>query len=91
MVVAEEIKREKVIFKGDWKLQLVIDNFQNNFGPLTELCKEKLFNRRQEFWTRYVLDLLICNFVVAPCLISFWRGTWDHSLIYLDERLFNVI
>ena len=36
------------------------------------------------------LDFFVCNFVIAPAVISFWRGVWDYSLIYLEERLLNV-
>jgi hypothetical protein len=72
-------------------LTLVLDNFQANFGELSDLCKAKIRQNSRGFWRRYVVDFLLCNFLIAPFVISFWRGTWDHSLIYLDERLLKNV
>ena len=31
-------------------LEAVIDNFQHNFGPLSDVCVEKLRHKSKEFW-----------------------------------------
>ena len=72
-------------------LQTLLDNFQLNFGPMSDACVEKLKKKSNALWTRYILDFFIGHFIIAPAMISFWRGTWDYSLIYLDEGIFNVI
>ena len=76
--------------KSKTAFDILLDNFQLNFGQLSDSCLHKLKHHKEELWSRYCFDFLICNFVVAPSVISFWRGTWDHSLIYLEQRLFDV-
>ena len=70
-------------------LQLIIDNFQLNFGQLSESAKTRLKSQSQGFWVRYILDFFVSSFIIAPLVISVWRGVWDHSLIYLEHNTFN--
>lgn len=70
-------------------LELLLDNFQLNFGQLSESAKTRLKTHQTQIWFRYILDFFISSFIIAPCVISFWRGVWDYSLIYLHERYFE--
>ena len=70
-------------------LELLLDNFQLNFGQLSESAKTRLITHQTQIWLRYILDFFISSFIIAPCVISFWRGVWDYSLIYLHERYFE--
>ena len=71
-------------------LDLILDNFQLNFGQLSDSAKTRLKTHSGSFYLRYFLDFFVSSFVIAPCVISYWRGVWDHSLLYLDERTFHV-
>ena len=66
----------------DYKLNLLLENFQLNFGPLSDLCIDKVKNNESELWKRYIFDLFISTFVIAPSVIAFWRGTWDYAIEY---------
>ena len=66
-------------------LELLLDNFQLNFGQLSESAKGRLKSYQGQLWFRYILDFFISSFIIAPCVISFWRGVWDYSLIYLER------
>ena len=72
-------------------LNTLLSNFQSNFGKLSDLCTDKLRHKSSSLWKRYCLDFLISHFIIAPAVIAFWRGTWDYSWIYLDERLFENV
>ena len=63
-------------------LNTLLNNFQHNFGPLSDLCIDKIRHSSVSLWTRYCLDFIISHFIIAPAVIAFWRGTWDHSTIY---------
>ena len=87
----------KSLQKEDKTLQkvvtLILDNFQSVFNtriPLS-LRQEIIYKRPWRFLFRYFLaDFFISSFIIAPAVIAFWRGTWDYSLIYLEERLLDV-
>ena len=49
---------------------------------LSDLCIDKIRHNSVSLWTRYCLDFIISHFIIAPAVIAFWRGTWDHSTIY---------
>ena len=66
-------------------LNTLLNNFQHNFGPLSDLCIDKIRHNSVSLWTRYCLDFIISHFIIAPAVIAFWRGTWDHSTIYWDK------
>ena len=70
-------------------LDLLLDNFQLNFGQLSDAAKQRLKTNASQLWFRYICDFFISSFIIAPCVISFWRGVWDYSAIYLQERYFN--
>ena len=72
-------------------LNTLLNNFQNNFGQLSDLSIDKLRHNSVSLWTRYCMDFLFCHFLVGPAVIAFWRGTWDYSWIYLDEWLFENV
>ena len=84
---------EKIMPRADHSesLNTLLSNFQSNFGKLSDLCTDKLRHRSSSLWKRYCLDFLISHFLIAPAVIAFWRGTWDYSWIYLDERLFEDV
>ena len=71
-------------------MDLILENYQLNFGKLSDLCIDKVRKNSDDFWKRYIVDFFICNFIISPCLISFWRGTWDYSIIYMDHWAFHV-
>ena len=71
-------------------LDLILENYQLNFGKLSDLCIDKVRKNSDDFWKRYIVDFFICNFIISPCLISFWRGTWDFSIVYMDHWAFHV-
>ena len=71
-------------------LDLILENYQLNFGKLSDLCIDKVRKNSDAFWKRYIVDFFICNFIISPCLISFWRGTWDFSIVYMDHWAFHV-
>ena len=84
-------QKSKNVNRSENILDLVFDNFNDSFNiKLSESCKDTIKSNSCAFFARYVLDFFVCNFVIAPAVISFWRGVWDYSLIYLEERLLNV-
>ena len=73
-------KHEKII-------DLILTNFDYAFNiKLSEKTKSFIQSNYHSFLAHYLIDFLICNFVIAPAIISVWRGVWDHSLIYLDNN-----
>ena len=71
-------------------LNTLLNNFQHNFGPLSDLCIDKIRHNSVSLWTRYCLDFIISHFIIAPAVIAFWRGTWDHSTIYWETVFGDV-
>ena len=71
-------------------LNTLLNNFQHNFGPLSDLCIDKLRHNSVSLWTRYCLDFIISHFIIAPAVIAFWRGTWDHSTNYWEKVFGDV-
>ena len=71
--------------------QLIFDNYDYAFNVrLSEDTKRIVRSNLSSFLGRYILDFFICNFVIAPAVVSFWRGVWDYSLIYLVQDLLDV-
>ena len=71
-------------------LNTLLNNFQHNFGPLSDLCIDKIRHSSVSLWTRYCLDFIISHFIIALAVIAFWRGTWDHSTIYWEKVFGDV-
>ena len=72
-------------------LDLIFDSFNYGFNiELSEKSKSFVKSNYEAFFVNYFLDFFICNFVISLAVVSFWRGVWDHSLIFLEERLLNV-
>lgn len=69
--------------------QLLLTDFESNFGPLNRKCFTQLEQQRSSLLGRYFLDFLLCHVIVGPCVILFWRGTWDFSPFYLDAVFFD--
>ena len=66
-------------------LDLIFDSFKHGFDvDLSEKSKSFVKSNYGAFFTHYVLDFFVCNFVIAPAIISVWRGVWDYSLIWLE-------
>ena len=91
---AEEIKnchsskKHKILSS---MVELIFDNYNCAFNVcLSEDTKRIVRSNLSSFFGRYILDFFICNFVIAPAVISFWRGVWDYSLIYLEQDLLDV-
>lgn len=36
-------------------------------------------------WFLAVLDVLLSSLVVGPCVVGFWRGTWEYMEAYRDQ------
>ena len=73
-------------------MNLMLDNFDNTFNA--ELSEKTKTHVQSNYWTlfaHYAIDFFICNFVIAFAVVSFWRGVWDYSLIYLENLLGKVI
>ena len=68
----------------------VLENFELNYGPLTSECKEDVLKSPTSFMWKHFFDLWASFFVITPCVVAFWRGTWDYANIYLDKVAFNV-
>ena len=86
----EERKKQNNMKSLVTNLDLILENYQLNFGKLSDLCIDKVRKNSDDFWKRYIVDFFICNFIISPCLISFWRGTWDFSIVYMDHWAFHV-
>lgn len=75
--------------KADNWAALFIRDYENQCSPLNEETKTALLNSEnfvRDFILRFCLDFLACQAFFGPILIAFWRGTWDYSLLYLDEN-----
>ena len=70
-------------------LNTLLNNFQLNFGSLSDLSINKIRHNSVSLWRKYCFDWIFCHFIIAPAVIAFWRGTWDYSVIYLDQGLFG--
>ena len=81
-----------IMTRADYSASLntLLNNFQHNFGPLSDLCIDKLRHNSASLWTRYCLDFIISHFIIAPAVIAFWRGTWDHSTNYWEKVFGDV-
>ena len=72
-------------------VDLLLAHFNITFN--TELSDKTKSHVKSNYWTlfaHYVIDFFICNFVIAFAVVSFWRGVWDYSLIYLENLLGKV-
>ena len=72
-------------------LNTLLNNFQLNFGRLSDECKDKLKQNSASLWTRYCFDFLFCQLIVTVAVTAYWRGTWAYSLIYLDKSLLENV
>lgn len=70
--------------------QCVLDSFELNYGPLTSECKAEVLKRPVSFMWKHFFDYWASFLIITPCVISFWRGTWDYANIYLDKVAFKV-
>jgi hypothetical protein len=68
----------------------VLDSFELNYGPLTEDCKDEILKKPTSFMWKHFFDFWASFLLITPCIISFWRGTWDYAVIYLEKKAFNV-
>ena len=81
---------EKVHF---WKrlIDFILSHFNYTFNAqLSDKTKQRVKTNYQYFFAYYAIDFFICNFIIAPAVISVWRGVWDYSLIYLEDLLGEV-
>ena len=77
---------EKVHF---WKrlIDFILSHFNYTFNAqLSDKTKQRVKTNYQYFFAYYAIDFFICNFIIAPAVISVWRGVWDYSLIYLEDQ-----
>ncbi len=86
-VRSEQMKNEGLLQKC---VQCVLDNFELSYGPLTNECKTEILRKPRSFMVKHCLDFLACFFIITPCIIAFWRGTWDYATIYLEKKAFHV-
>ena len=68
----------------------ILDSFELNYGPLSDECREKILTKPTAFLWKHFFDFWASFFIITPCIISFWRGTWDYAVIYLEKEAFNV-
>ena len=68
-------------------VRLVLEHFQATFNKRfgQGFIDKVQWRPAHLLWRYFWLDFLICNFAVAPAVIAFWRGSWDFSLIYMQE------
>ena len=71
-------------------VKCILDSFELNYGVLSSDCKDEILQKPGSFLLRHFFDFLTSFLIITPCIISFWRGTWDYALIYLDKQAFNV-
>ena len=71
-------------------VKCILDSFEMNYGALSSDCKEEILEKPGSFLLKHLFDFLTSFLIITPCIISFWRGTWDYAVIYLDKQAFNV-
>ena len=68
-------------------VRLLLEHFQATFnkrfgqGLIDDVQRQPASLLWRYFW----VDFKVCNFVIAPAVIAFWRGTWDYSLVYMEH------
>jgi hypothetical protein len=72
-------------------VKCILDSFELNYGVLSSDCKDEILQKPGSFLLKHFFDFLTSFLIITPCIISFWRGTWDYAVIYLDKQAFNVI
>ena len=68
-------------------VNLILENFQSAFNKRfnQSFIDDIKSHPSSLLWRYFLLDFAICNFLVAPSVIAFWRGTWDYSIVYLEN------
>ena len=69
--------------------QHIIKDYALNCGEIN-IPHEKLSPTRKWIF-RLFLDFTLGQLLVGPALVAFWRGIWDYSLFYLDEKYVSII
>ncbi|XP_075224775.1 transmembrane protein fuseless isoform X4 [Lycorma delicatula] len=50
-----------------------------------EGCGEIIDNWFCSGWFLTIIDVLISNFVVGPCVVGFWRGAWEYMYHFPEQ------
>lgn len=68
----------------------LLDNILSDFSVQNWSLNDRTISRVTSSWQTFycllILDWFLCNLVIAPLGVAFWRGTWDYSNKYLDQQ-----
>ena len=64
--------------------QCIIKEYALNCGD--PKIPQEILSPAQKWIGRLFVDFWIGQVIIGPALVAFWRGIWDYSLFYLDER-----
>ena len=65
--------------------QLLMEDFSKQCFQVEEGTRERIVRRPAVFYSLLFADWFICELLIGPLTVAFWRGTWDYSNVYLDK------
>ena len=69
-------------------VNILLAHFNYTFDiELSDKTKNLILSNCSTFIKHYIADFFICNFIISLAVVSFWRGVWDHSILYFEEFL----
>ena len=69
-------------------VNVLLAHFNYTFDiELSDKTKNLILSNCSTFIKHYIADFFICNFIISLAVVSFWRGVWDHSILYFEEFL----
>ncbi|XP_059081260.1 uncharacterized protein LOC131879073 [Tigriopus californicus] len=63
----------------------ILADYEAQVGEINSVGQKALLKRKWSFVIRIVLDLILCQAILGPLVILFWRGTWDYTILVLDK------
>lgn len=67
----------------------ILADYEAQVGEISPAGKKPLLKKKWPFVLRLVLDLLLCQAILGPLVILFWRGTWDYTVFAFDKKVYK--
>ena len=86
-ITSEQEPLQKEIFSQKL-VNVLLTHFNYTFDiELSDKTKNLILSNCSTFIKHYIADFFICTFIISLAVVSFWRGVWDHSIVYFEELL----
>ena len=79
-------------FESDTWTDFFLDEFEILSGiEINPKCRRDLTDKKKSLIWRFCLDFFICQFLLGPSVILFWRGVWDYAYYEVEYGYLKVL